>query len=224
MKPGTLIACAKYVETADHRAYLQDDSALNSAVYYDHPEILTILLEAGTDPNIHGEHVPALHVAAANDNVEAAGILISHGAKIDVRDTVNNDTALIYGIRDGKFRVAEYLLKAGADHGLTDKRGFAPLHIAVARKDAELVQCLLDHGAAINVRTQGDGRTPLVIAAAAGFAEMVEMLLSRGADPSIVDSGGKSPLERAVECHRSGVADILKKVSPSREGSFTAAK
>jgi len=155
-------------------------------------------------------------VAAANDNVEAAVILISHGAKIDVRDKVNNDTALIYGIRDGKFSLAEVLLEAGADPNLTDRRGFAPLHIAAARDDAKIVQCLLDHGAAINVRTHSDGRTPLMIAAAAGFAEMVELLLSRGADPSFVDSGGKSPLERAVECHRSGVADILKEVISSR--------
>ena len=203
----------EYVRTNDHRAYLQDDSALNSAVCYNHPDILLILLEAGTDPNIHGEHVPALHVAAANDNLEAAMILISHGAKIDVRDTANNDTPLLYGIRDGKFRVAELLLEAGADPNLTDRRGFAPVHIAVLRNDAKLVQCLLDHGAAINVRTPSDGRTPLMIAAAAGFEEMVEILLSRGADPSIADSGGKSPFERAVECHRSGVAEILKKVT-----------
>jgi ankyrin repeat protein len=214
---GDVESVRTYVETADHRAYLQDDSALNSAVYYNHPEILTILLEAGTDPNIHGEHVPALHVAAANDNVEAAKILIGHGAKIDVRDTVNNDTALIYGIRDGKYNVAEYLLDAGADHSLTDRRGFASLHIAVSRNDTRLVECLLAHGAQVNVRTQGDGRTSLVIAAAAGFAEMVEILFSRGADASIVDSGGKSPLERAVECHRSDVADILKRQSIRRK-------
>jgi hypothetical protein len=50
-----------------------------------------------------------------------------------------------------------------------------------------------------------------MITAAAGFAGMVELLLSRGADPSIVDSGGKSPLERAVECHRSDVTEILAK-------------
>ena len=218
-KDGDVDEVRRYVETADHQAYLQDDSALNSAVCYNHPDILLVLLEAGTDPNIHGEHVPALHVAAANDNVEAAKILISHGAKFDVRDTVDNDTALIYGIRDGKFRVAELLLKTGADPNLTDRRGFAPLHIAVARNDAKLVQCLLDHGAAINVRTHSDGKTSLVIAAVAGFEEMVEILLSRGADPSIVDSGGKSPLERAVECHRTGVAEILKRVSPPEKRS-----
>jgi len=141
-----------------------------------------------------------------------------------VRDTVNNDSALIYGIRDGKFKVAEYLLEAGADHGLTDKRGFTPLHIAVTRNDTKLVQCLLDHGAAINVRTQRDGRTPVMIAAATGFEEMAEILLSRGADPSIVDSGSKSPFERAVECHRSGVAEILKKVIPPPKRSSAAAK
>ena len=214
-KDGDVDVVRRYVETADHRAYLEDDSALNSAVCYNHPDILLILLEAGMDPNIHGEHVPALHVAASNDNVEAAKILISHGAKIDIRDSVNNDTALIYGIRDGKFRVAELLLEAGADPNLTDRRGFTPVHIAVARNDAKLVQRLLDHGAAINARTHSDGRTPLMIAAAAGFEEMVEMLLSLGADPSIVDSGGKSPLERAVECHRPGVAEILKNVSSS---------
>ncbi len=212
-KDGDVDCVRRYVETADHRAYLQDDSALNSAVCYNHPDILRILLEAGTDPNIHGEHVPALHVAASNDNVEAAMILVSHGAKIDARDTVNNDTALIYGIRDGKFRVTEYLLDAGANPNLTDRRGVAPVHIAAVRNDVRLVLCLLGHGAAINVRTHGDGRTPLMIAAAAGFEEMVEILLGRGADPSIVDSGGKSPLERAVECHRSGTAEILKKAS-----------
>ena len=116
------------------------------------------------------------------------------------------------------------LLEAGAEPDLTDRRGFTPVHIAVVRNDARIVKRLLDHGAAINVRTHSDGKTPLMIAAAPGFEEMVEILLSRGADPSIVDSGGKSPLERAVECHRSGVAEILNRLSSSLKRSSAATK
>ena len=86
------------------------------------------------------------------------------------------------------------------------------------------MQRLLDHGATINIRTRSDGKTPLMIAAAAGFEEMVEMLLSRGADPSIVDSGGKSPLERAAECHRAGVAEILNRAIWPPERSSAATK
>jgi len=72
----------RYVETADHRAYLQDDSALYGAVCHGHPDILRILLEAAADPSIHGKHVPALHAAAGNDSMEAAVILIIHGAPV----------------------------------------------------------------------------------------------------------------------------------------------
>jgi len=204
------------VETVDHRAYLQDDAALNSAVYYNHAEIVRILLEAGTDPNIHGEHVPALHVAAANDNLDAATILVEHGAKIDIRDTVNHDTALIYGIRDGKFRVAEYLLGQGANPNLADRQGFAPLHLATARNDAKLVRCLLDHGAAVNARTAGHGRTSLLIAAMSGFAEMVKILLEAGANPSVPDNVGKIPLERAREYDRSDALRVLEEAARHR--------
>lgn len=210
---GDVDCVTRYVETVDRSTYLQDDAALNSSVYYDHPEVLRILLEAGVDPNIHGEHVPALHVAAANDNVKAATILIEHGAEIDARDTANNDTALMYGIRDGKLNITEYLLRQGADPNLTDKNGLAPLHIATARNDVELVRCLLGNGTAVNARTAGHGRTALLIAAMSGFAEMVETLLKAGANPSLPDNVGKLPLERALEYHRSDVVRLLEKTS-----------
>jgi ankyrin repeat protein len=154
-KNGDVDCVTRYVEGVDHRAYLQDGTALSSAVSNHHPEVLRILLEAGTDPNIHGEHVPALHVAAANDNLEAAVILVEHGAKIDTRDAVNNDTALMYGVRDGKAKVAEYLLIKGANPNLTDRQGFTPLHIAASRNDIHLVRRLLAHDASIDARTSG---------------------------------------------------------------------
>lgn len=206
---GDVDCVERYVETADHEAYLQDDAALKSSIQHNHMEILRILLRAGTDPNIRGEHVPALHVAAVNDNVEAAAILLEHGAEINIRDAVNNDTALMYGVRDGKLKVAEYLLTRGADPNITDKQGFAPLHVAVARNDIELVKRLLSHGAAINARTTGHGRTALLIAAMSGFVEMVRLLLDAGANPSLPDNMGTLPLQMAIEYHRSDVVRLL---------------
>ena len=212
-KTGDVACVTRYVEGVDHRAYLQDDVALNSAVSYHHPEILRVLLEAGTDPNIHGEHVPALHVAAANDNLEAAAILVEHGAKIDTRDTVNNDTALMYGVGDGKAKVAEYLLIKGANPNLTDKQGFTPLHIAASRNDIDLVRSLLAHGASIDARTSGHGRTALLIAAMSGFTDMVRALLEGGANPSLPDNIGGLPLQRAIEYHHEDVVRLLEKAS-----------
>jgi len=212
-KNGDVACVTKYVETVDHQAYLQDDTALNSAVSHHHPEILRILLEAGTDPNIHGGHVPALHMAAADDNLEAAAILVEHGARIDIRDTVNNDTALMYGVRDGKAKVAEYLLIKGANPNLTDKHGFTPLHIAASRNDIDLVRCLLAHGASIDARTSGHGRTALLIAAMSGFTDMVRALLEGGANPSLPDNVGGLPLQRAIEYHHEDVVRLLEKAS-----------
>jgi hypothetical protein len=57
-KNGDVDCVTRYVETVDHRAYLLDDTALNSAVSYHHPEILQILLEAGTDTDSPRERSP----------------------------------------------------------------------------------------------------------------------------------------------------------------------
>jgi ankyrin repeat protein len=214
-KNGDVDCVTRYVETVDHRAYLLDDTALNSAVSSHHPEVLRILLEAGTDPNLHGEHVPALHVAAADDTLEAAVILVKHGAKIDTRDAVNNDTALMYGVRDGKAKVAEYLLTKGANPNLTDRQGFTPLHIAASRNDIHLVRCLLAHGASIDARSSGHGRTALLIAAMSGFTDMVRLLLEEGANPSIPDNVGRLPHQLAIECHHEDIVRLLGDARPA---------
>ena len=75
--------------------------------------------------------------------------------------------------------------RQGANPNLADKQGFAAIHIATARNDVELVRSLLDHGAAINARTAGNGRTCLLIAAMSGFVKMVETLLKAGANPAL---------------------------------------
>ncbi|KAL3418920.1 hypothetical protein PVAG01_09141 [Phlyctema vagabunda] len=56
--------------------------------------------------------------------------------------------------------------------------GRTPLHLAVMASTAEIVQCLVDHGARLIARLV-DGRTALHIAAARGNADMVKILMNR---------------------------------------------
>ncbi len=73
-----------------------------------------------------------------------------------------------------------------------------PLHAAVAGRDAECVQALLDAGADPNARQQA-GYTPLMGAASAGRGDLVDLLLRRGADPLLVNDEGKSAAVIASE-------------------------
>jgi ankyrin repeat protein len=55
------------------------------------------------------------------------------------------------------------------------------LHLAAELGRADLVKLLLDHGAAVNARTD-DGGTPLAIAVKHSRAVAAELLRSRGAE------------------------------------------
>jgi len=74
--------------------------------------------------------------------------------------------------------------------------GNAPLHIAAVRGDVRAINCLLDHGAAIDALGEF-GETALHVAVQMGHTETVETLLARGASSDIKNDLGKTPLELA---------------------------
>ncbi|XP_071656974.1 LOW QUALITY PROTEIN: NF-kappa-B inhibitor beta [Patagioenas fasciata] len=75
--------------------------------------------------------------------------------------------------------------------------GHTPLHLAVLRKDPELVQLLLRGGADPNKPEPGCGRTPLHLAVEAQSPEVAELLLRGGADPDTPTFLGFTPLGSA---------------------------
>ena len=81
------------------------------------------------------------------------------------------------------------LISHGADVNAKLKHGFTALFYPCMFGGAEIAKLLIDSGADINARE--DGNTPLMWAAFRGHVEIVELLLANGADPDVTDDTGK---------------------------------
>jgi len=111
----------------------------------------------------------------------------------------------------GREETADYLMEEGADVNARSRNamGVAPLHSAVAARNAHIVRALLESNAEVDPVQQG-GFTPLHGAAASGDVEIVRLLLEAGADPSARTDDGKSPLAFAEEKSHREVANLLR--------------
>lgn len=86
--------------------------------------------------------------------------------------------------------------------------GATPLHLAVGKKNLDLVRSFLEKGADINARTK-EGWTPLHWAAYVNSPEILQLLLEKGADSSLTTNEGKTPLQLAVEKKSDQAAAVL---------------
>ena len=105
-------------------------------------------------------------------------------------------------------------LQAGADPNARDKRGWTPLHLAAMSATGEVVTALLEAGA--NLEARGDGQTPLHWAAMFGTGEAVTALLEAGADPNARDNDGKLPFYYAEDNDQLKGTDAYWKLNDAR--------
>jgi quinoprotein dehydrogenase-associated probable ABC transporter substrate-binding protein len=94
-------------------------------------------------------------------------------------------------------RVKYLLGKKGADIDAKGDDGEAPIHLAVANGDTEMIAFLLDRKANIDLRDT-DGYTPLALAAARNKTKVIQLLVSRRADLEAQIPGGYTPLFVAI--------------------------
>lgn len=137
--------------------------------------LVRLLLWLGADPNQRAAFVAdtALHRADA----AAARVLLSHGARPDVRDR-HGDRALLLAVKRERVGLARLLLKAGAQP--VNKRGESLLFTAAGHRGTEQLELLLDHGLDPNARARS-GLTVVECAARGRRADAVGLLLARGA-------------------------------------------
>ena len=144
-----------------------DELSVFEAAAFGRVERLRSIL--GEDPSqaaaVANDGFTALHLAVYAEQIEAARILIDHGADVDVRST--GSIARVPPLGTAAFvrsvPLAQLLLDAGADVDGQGEGGFTALHSAAMNDDAELVELLLERGADRRVEN-AKGRRPADLA------------------------------------------------------------
>jgi ankyrin repeat protein len=200
-------------------------TALHFAVY--HLDMMRFLLQAGADVNARdAQGASPLDEAAWNGSLDAAALLLAHGARLNEPDTQTGATPLNEAAYRGRAEIVQYLLMLRADPEVPDKRGYTALENAIRmgkedaalallkaspegkqfpaafetaiRKDeARVTEALLLRGSLPNELLPSRS-TPLEAAASAGAVGALGAILNHDADPNLIGPNGATPLENAA--------------------------
>ncbi|CAG2206753.1 unnamed protein product [Mytilus edulis] len=222
--------------------------SLNSASDEGHTDIVKLLLEK--NPNVDlcdNDGFTPLISSCINNHTSIVQLLIQHKPDINAQ-TYDGGNALYFSARNGNIEITQLLLENNADcnicihskQSITDTlnnhpkyvsnksvdyafdvvAGSSPLHIACFMGRIDVVLCLLDHNANINL-TKEDGTTPLCYACEVGHEDIVRLLLDKGADTQIWRLGGKSPLQIATDNGHTSIELMLTNLTNKAEPNFS---
>ncbi|KAI9885713.1 MAG: hypothetical protein M1823_002478 [Watsoniomyces obsoletus] len=190
-----------------------DHEAAAAARRCKNPEAYGVLISHGWDINEYFGYIgDSLVCAVAEDKLDHVAYLLTHGADPNANLRGDSLTALELGAMFASLPVMDMLL---AHHAQQEDHN--ALHYAASYGRLDVVNCLLDEGAAIdamhetdneNIRQKGVG-TPLYAAAGSGKSDVVRLLLKRGASKLVKDTAGRTAREAAVENGNHECAHLL---------------
>ena len=155
--------------------------------------------------------------------------LLAAGAQVNAKESINDQTALMWAVAQQHPRVVQALIELGADirarsrtypqNVQTGNRGgggevssvfrggSTPLLFAARVGDVESAKLLLAAGADVNDALP-DGASALVVAAHSGHGELGALLLEKGADPNAAEVG-YTALHAAIDRSDLGLVKAL---------------
>jgi ankyrin repeat protein len=157
---------------------------------------------------------------ARTGRVEAARLLLGHGATIDAREKFGGQTALMWASARRHPEMMEFLISKGADVNARstdrnyqrhvtaegrpknlDSGGLTPLLYAARENCKACVGVLLKNGVDLDL-PDPDGVSPLLMAIMNANWDLARELIQAGADVNQWDIFGEAPLFTAIELRR----------------------
>ena len=199
---------------ADINALSKDgNSSLMTACYYQHEDIIHLLLNYKADANIQNTKTTstALHLACSKQLATAVELLLAHGADPNVLNNLEC-TPLIYACSNYdqpmEPTIPVMLLSAGANPDIQSRDGATALMRAAHFDYQEGVKILLNAGVDVNTQSSS-GMTALHYAACKGHSAVTQLLLTSNASTSITESTGSTPLDLALDGDHQDVCQLL---------------
>jgi len=116
---------------------------------------------------------------------------------INTRDISTGESAMHIVTKRRDSVWIKFLAQRGANPNIRDKKGVAPIQIAVQLGFVEGVEALIDAGADVDV-TDSAGETPLIAAVHRRDSALVRLLLANNANPDRSDNSGRNARDYAM--------------------------
>ena len=137
---------------------------------------------------------------------------------VNARDLTSGESALhiVTARRDVWIR---FLTQRGANPNVRDKKGVAPIQVAVTMGFVEGVERLIKAGASVEVADSA-GETPLIAAVHRRDTAMVRLLLANNANPDRADNSGRTARDYvAIMNANNSLLTEFERADREREGS-----
>jgi hypothetical protein len=199
----------RFISSGGMVAYVAPEHPFVRAAQEDDLETLAGLI-SGMDVNLRDPRskTTALEHAVRNANREMVQLLLSSGAKVNLKNSAGQTVLMMFDA-DATSDLMWDLINAGAKVNVKDDGGNTALMQAATANNLEALKALLDAGAELNTKNKG-GRTALMLAASEGHVNIVRNLVLAGADINVSDEDKMNALAHALENDHAAVVRFLK--------------
>ncbi len=145
-----------------------------------------------------------LHQAVLDNDLQLVSKFLSKGADVNQIGSrkYGYGSALHLAVREGRLKIAQLLLKRGAQVDVLDPDDFTPLHNAAWNGNLDMIKLLLEAGADIEASTY-DGDTPLTLAQNNDQPKVAEFIQAK-----LQPSATSETKVEQTSAEEHGVADI----------------